>query len=197
MKHAVIFCHPRPNSFTGSVAEAYRNAAEGLGHTVLMRDLYRMNFDPCLKVEELPGPAALVSADVAAERALLGDASVFVLIYPLWLNAPPAMIKGYLERVFGYGFAYGAGGRSGTPLLKGRKLLSFSSSGAPAEWVRQSGALGAVHQLYDRYIADLCGFVSLDHIHFGNIVPGATPEFVQARLGDVGRTVQHHFGQAA
>ena len=105
--------------------------------------------------------------DVAEERAILKDADVFALVYPLWLNAPPAMIKGYLERVFGFGFAYGAGGSSAVPLLQDRKLISFSSSGAPLEWVQQTGALGAVHTLYDRDFADLCGLEALEHVHFG------------------------------
>lgn len=193
MKHAVIFCHPRPRSFTASVAEAYRAAAEELGHDVLLRDLYRMQFDPCLKAEEIPSKDFRVCDDVADERALIGDASVFVLIYPLWMNAPPAMMKGYLDRVFGFGFAYGSEGRSSTPRLKGRKLLSFSSSGAPAQWLRQSGNFAAIHQLYDHYLADLCGLTPLEHVHFGNIVPGATAEFIQARLADVRTTVAKHF----
>jgi NAD(P)H dehydrogenase (quinone) len=193
MKHAVIFSHPRGHSFTASVAGAYRDAAESLGHTVLVRDLYRMKFAPCLKAEELPGKESRIGDDVQEERALIGDASVFVLVYPLWMNAPPAMIKGYLERVFGFGFAYGSEGRSSTPRMQGRKLLSFSSSGAPAEWLRQSGNFAAIHQLYDYYLADLCGFTPLEHVHFGNIVPGATAEFIQARLAQVRATVEKHF----
>jgi NAD(P)H dehydrogenase (quinone) len=193
MQHAVIFCHPRTRSFTGSVADAYRKAAEELGHTVIMRDLYRMKFDPCLKAEEIPGPNLRAGADVVTERDLLKDANVFALIYPLWLNAPPAMIKGYMERVFGYGFAYGAGGRSAQPLLKGRKLISFSSSGAPLDWVKRTGAFGAVHLLYDSYLSDLFGATALDHVHFGNVVPGATADFVTARLAEVRAAVHGHF----
>jgi NAD(P)H dehydrogenase (quinone) len=196
MKHAVIFSHPNAQSFTASVATAYRETAEGLGHSVVVRDLYRMKFDPCLKAEELPRRDFQPAQDVAEERAVLKDADVFAFVYPLWLNAPPAMIKGYLERVFGYGFAYGAGGRSAVPLLQGRKLISFSSSGAPLEWVQQTGAFAAVHTLYDRYIADLCGMVSLEHVHFGNLAPEATSDFIEGRLADVRKAVRRHFAAA-
>ena len=56
MKHAVIFAHPGAQSFTASVAAAYAQAAESLGHTVILRDLYRIGFDPAfaLKAENAP-----------------------------------------------------------------------------------------------------------------------------------------------
>ena len=106
-KHAVIFCHPRRNSFTGAVADAYRAAIEEIGHEVCLRDLYRMGFDPVLKDEERPGePGFHLHADVAEELRILSGARVFVLIYPIWFGTPPAMLKGYVERVFGSGFSH-------------------------------------------------------------------------------------------
>jgi NAD(P)H dehydrogenase (quinone) len=195
MKHAVIFSHPRQDSFTASVAAAYARAAEGLGHSVIRRDLYGMGFNPCLQTGEMPGENFHPAGDVMAERALLRDADVFALVYPLWLNAPPAMMKGYLERVFGLGFAYGGSGNSAEPLLSGRKLIAFSSSGAPASWVRDTGAMDAIHTLFDEYFARICGLTPLDHIHVGGLVPGATGDFVQARLAEVSKSVTRHFGK--
>lgn len=196
MKHAVIIAHPKPDSFTASVAAAYAQACKDIGHETIVRDLYRTGFDPCLKVTELPFEETFrPGSDVAAERLLLDDCEVFAFFYPLWLNAPPAMIKGYLERVFGYGFAYGAAGRSYIPLLSGRKLISFSSSGAPADWLEQTGSLPAVRTLFDQYFAKLCGMTVLDHVHVGNVTPGASVYFVQARLDDVRKAVNSHFGR--
>ena len=104
-------------------------------------------------------------------------------------------MKGYLERVFGFGFAYGAGGHSYNPLLSGRKLISFSSSGAPFAWVQQTGAYYALRTLFDRYFADLCGMTALDHVHFGpDSRPGASETYVQARLDDVRNIVAKYFG---
>ena len=197
MKHAVIFAHPNLESFTGSVANAYAQAVTALGHDVIVRDLYRMNFQPCLQSEELPVAEGFHPlADVAAERALLRDADVFVLCYPLWLDTPPAMMKGYLERVFGYGFAYGKQGRS-EPLLSGRKLLTFSSSGAPLHWVEQTGAFGAIKTLFHQYFAEVCGMAALDHVHFGGIVPGIRRDAVENRLAEVRSTAKKYFGRTA
>jgi NAD(P)H dehydrogenase (quinone) len=196
VKHAIIVAHPRPSSFTASVADAYGEACKTLGESTVIRDLYRIGFDPCLKAGELPfADSFRPEPDVMIERGLLKDCDVFAFFYPLWLNTPPAIVKGYLERVFGFGFAYGAGGHSYSPLLTGRKLISFSSSGAPLEWIRESGALGAVQTLFDTYFAELCGMTVLEHVHVGSVVPGASSAFVQARLQDVRHKVAKHFGR--
>ena len=92
MKHAVIFANPKADSFTASMARAYAEKAKALGHQVTVRDLYRMKFSPVLEVDELPlQPGFAPRPDVIAERELIGDADVFALFYPFWLNAPPAL----------------------------------------------------------------------------------------------------------
>lgn len=195
MHHAVIFSHPNRDSFTASVAHAYRDAVCALGHEAIVRDLYGMGFDPVLKREELPFcPEFKPAGDVAAERALLGSCQVFAFVYPFWLNSPPAMMKGYIERVFGFGFAYGGEGHSYNPLLSGRKFLSFTSSGAPTAWVRQTGALDAMQMLFDAQFSQLTGMDLLAHVHAGGVTPNASEFFIKARLADVAATVQKHFG---
>lgn len=197
MKHAIIFAHPNQESFTGSVAAAYKKAADALGHSVVTRDLYRMGFQPCLQSTELPfAPHFQPGPDVVEERRLLRDAEVFALCYPFWLNTPPAMLKGYLERVFGFGFAYGKNGRS-EPLLDGRKLIVLTSSGAPLHWVQETGVFDAETALFDRHFAEQCGMTFVEHVHFGGITPGATSYYIEARLSEVESTVKRHFGPTA
>jgi NAD(P)H dehydrogenase (quinone) len=197
MKHAVIFAHPKPDSFTAAVAETYAEAARALGHEVVVRDLYRMGFDPCLKSEEIPTPDGFkVSADVAAERAALDDIDVFALVYPFWFNAPPAILKGYVDRVFGMGFGFEPAAGGTQALLDGRRLISFSSSGAPEDWVRETGAMAALHTLFDNHLAGVCGLTVVDHIHVGGIVPGLTPEWMAQILENVRGTVRRCFAEA-
>ncbi|HWA88778.1 MAG TPA: NAD(P)H-dependent oxidoreductase [Rhizomicrobium sp.] len=194
MKHAVIVAHPDAKSFTLSVAGAYCDAARAKGHEVLLRDLYRMNFAPCLATTEIPKPAGFAPGnDVVSERHLIGDADVFAFVYPFWLNAQPAMMKGYIERVFGTGFAYGHGKGGNVPLLAGRKMISFTSSGAPMDWVAKTGAWEAVRKLFDEHLAAMCGFEVVDHVHFGSIVPGIRADAVERFLARVRETVDRSF----
>jgi NAD(P)H dehydrogenase (quinone) len=186
MKHAVVFAHPNPKGFTGSMADAYVRAAGRRGHEVIVRDLYGMGFDPCLKLEEIPGAGPpKPGPDVAAERKLLGDVDVYALFYPFWFNSPPAMLKGYVERVFsmGFGYAHGPGGME--PLLEGKKLISITSSGAPLAWVRDTGAWRAVREIFDEHLAEVCGFEILDHVHFGEITPGIRQDAVESCAEEV------------
>lgn len=197
MKHAVIFAHPKPDSFTAAVAETYAEAARALGHEAVVRDLYRMGFDPCLKAEEIPTPEGFkVAPDVAAERAVLDDADVFAFVYPFWFNAPPAILKGYVDRVFGMGFGFEPAAGGTQALLDGRQLISFSSSGAPEDWVRDTGAMAALHTLFDNHLAGVCGLTVVDHIHVGGIVPGLTPEWMAQILDNVRTTVRRCFAEA-
>jgi NAD(P)H dehydrogenase (quinone) len=195
MKHAVIIAHPNARSLTRSAGLAYAQAAEGLGHEVKIRDLYAMNFDPCLRAAEIPkGALPTAGADVAAERGLLEDVDVFAFVYPLWFNAPPAILKGYVDRVFCMGFGFEPAPSGTEPLLYGRRLITFSFSGAPDQWVQDSGALKALMTIFDGHVARMCGLELVDHIHRGGIAPNMTEEAVADLLRGVRETVSTLFG---
>ena len=189
MKQALIVAHPDPNSFNRSLATAFQQGAELAGGTVLVRDLYALPFDPCLRRDELPNQDGFkLGDDVVAERRLLADVDLFVLIYPFWFNAPPAMLKGYIDRVLGYGFGFAADNDGIGPQLTGRRLLSITSSGAPRQWVDESGALDAVRTLFDAHLARVCGLSLINHIHFGAISHGMTAAAVERCLDEVRNT---------
>lgn len=187
MKQALIVVHPRARSFTLAMAEAYAEAARAEGAQVDLRDLYRMGFDPLLHAHELPGHDDFAPrADVVAERAAIADADLFAFFYPLWFNAPPAMLKGYVERVFGMGFGYSPFGREGNrPLLSGRKLVSFTSSGAPQHWVESSGAWDAMRRHFDDHFAAVTGLESLGHFNIGGVGSGIRGDVVARHAQDV------------
>ena len=194
MKHAVIVAHPNPQSLNVALAGAYADAVRKLGHHATIRDLYALGFDPCLKAAEIPGPGApSFGVDVERERALLADVEVFALIYPLWFNAPPAMLKGYIDRVFGMGFGFLQGPSGPAPQLGGSTLISITTSGAPDEWVRETGALGALTKLFDSHVAAVCGLRVADHLHIGGMVSGITAEAFDDVLRSVRDMVARNF----
>jgi NAD(P)H dehydrogenase (quinone) len=186
-KHAVIACHPAVDSFTMSVGTRYRETVEALRHQVVIRDLYRMDFDPVLKEDERPTSASHVLADdVAEERELLAGTDVFVLVYPIWFGSPPALIKGYIDRVLGAGFPYGAvRDRRFHPLMAGKRLVSFTSSGTTRAWLEEQGALGSLRNLYDNYMRNAFSLEATEHIHFDAITEGLKKTFVDQNLFQV------------
>ncbi|MGA0606980.1 NAD(P)H-dependent oxidoreductase [Phenylobacterium sp. VNQ135] len=191
MKTAIVRAHPARNSLNAAIAEACARALQAEGHEVLVRDLYAMGFDPCLRAEEIPGPKApTFGADVMAERERLSDVDLFVFIYPMWFNGPPAILKGYVDRVFGMGFGFEPGFGGTEPQLNGRRLLSFTTSGAPERWLRDTHVLHDLERLFDHHLAGTCGLTVVDHVHFGGMVSDVRPDVIDEVLMRVAQTVR-------
>lgn len=186
MKHVIVLAHPNPASFCASVARTCKETLEGLGHEASVRDLYGMAFDPCLHADEIPTAANFKPRpDVVAERAALQDADSLIFVYPFWFNAQPAILKGYVDRVFGMGFGYGPGAGGTEPLMSHKSLLTFSTSGAPDRWVESTGALKALMTVFDLHLSGVCGLRLLDHVHLGGVVSNMAQEPAEDLLESV------------
>jgi NAD(P)H dehydrogenase (quinone) len=198
MKHAIIVAHPNPKSLTLSIAHAYAQAVGALGQTSVTRDLYKLGFDPCLRAGEIPGPDGYrCGADAQRERDLIADADVFALLYPFWFNAPPAILKGYVDRVFSMGFGYEPAPSGGNQsMLDGKRLISITTSGAPDAWVKDTAALETLRRGFDAHVGAVCGLIVTDHLHFGGVVPGITAEAGREILATVKDTVRTTFDPA-
>jgi NAD(P)H dehydrogenase (quinone) len=183
IKHAIIACHPAEDSFTLSVARRYEEAVRAHGQETVLRDLYRIGFDPLLQDAERHGHPA---ADVDGEWAVLGKVDVFVLVYPIWFGTPPAMLKGYIDRVFGAGRTFGQGGEGGTSdVLAGKRLVSLTSSGSQRAWLAEKGVLGSLRTVYDRYFADVFGFTETHRYHFDGVSEDVPEREIRMHLGEV------------
>lgn len=184
IRHLVILAHPAEDSFNRSVAEQYCETVEQCGQTAILRDLYAMDFDPCLRDRERLGvDGYALSPAIEAELARVGDCAVVTMVYPLWFGMPPAMIKGYIDRVLGAGFAAGdiKAGKA-NPLLGGKRLLILSSSASTRPWLEERGQWLALHEAFEGYLTDIFGFRSNDHVHFDAIVPGCGDRYVHENL---------------
>ncbi len=163
------------------MSQAFAEAAREAGAEVVERDLYRLRFDPRLRAEAMPDHlGAAVRADVQREREAIAGADIFAFFYPLWFNATPAMMKGYVERVFGMDFGYTARQLGGNqPLLGGRKMVTFTSSGAPQDWVEQTGAWESMQKHFDQHFASMTGMEIIGHHNVGGIGGGMSREAVE------------------
>ncbi len=186
LRHVVVLAHPNPKSFNASVAETYRRAVEERGQEVIVRDLYALGFDPVLKEVERPGPDLMESSpDVREELDIVAGTDVLVLVYPIWFGMPPAMMKGYIDRVLGYAVTpRSVQGRHGNGLLTDSRLLSITSSGARQAWLAEQGQEMSLHTL-DAYLEHGFGMKSSEHLHFGGVVEGLLQRFVDQNLYEV------------
>lgn len=184
VRHVIILCHPDADSFNAHVARTYCETVRSLGQQAMLRDLYRLTFDPILKANQRPSLADYhLSEDVKIELAFLQNADVVVLIYPIWFGTPPAMLKGYVDRVFGANFHYRAirNRGEGAPLHH-KHLLSITTSGNSKQWLEGQGAWLSLLHVFDHYLGDAFSMTSTDHLHLGNISTPLAERFVKEEL---------------
>ena len=194
MKHLLIVANPRHRSFTHKVARAYADELESLGHEVAFRDLYQMKFDPVLGADELLGAAPpVVPPAIRREQRHLAAAGALAFFYPLWWAFMPAIVKGYIDRVFSVGFAYDFEGGAMLPRLTGKKALIFTSSGADMAYLRDSGQWPAMQALERDHILGPCGIELLDHVHFPAIHPELSAHTLAAHLERTRQTAGTHW----
>ena len=172
MRHLVIAAHPSAKSFNHAVVEAYVAALNERGHQVECRDLYALKFNPVLSARDLTAVASgKASRDVRIEQTAIGRADVVTLISPLWWSGFPAMLKGYLDRVFCAGFAYVIKRQEYLPGLSGKKGVIITTSGATREELKSGGTLRALKTIHDEGLMEFCGIELVRHLYLSGIDP--------------------------
>ena len=137
-----------------------------------------------------------VPPDVARAQGQVQEADVLTVIYPLWWLSMPAIMKGYIDRVFARGFAYESAHGVVNGLLTGKKCVLITLSGAPVTVLAQDGRWSAVQVLQDTQIFRSAGFELLEHLHLDQVQPNlsiAAAEHHFARILDCAR---RHFAAA-
>jgi NAD(P)H dehydrogenase (quinone) len=160
MNISVILAHPTAGSFNHAIASRTVKVLKRNGHDVRFHDLYQERFDPVLTGEEIP-KGALLPSDIERHCREISEADGIVIIHPNWWGQPPAILKGWIDRVIRPGVAYefleGDKGE-GIPrgLLKARAALVFNTSNTPAERERDSFG-DPLETLWKNCVFGLCG----------------------------------------
>jgi NAD(P)H dehydrogenase (quinone) len=179
MRVSVILGHPDPGSFNHAIADAAIDALNQNGHEVFFHDLYAERFDPILPGPEIPrdGPVDPVVQRHCDEIAV---AEGIVIVHPNWWGQPPAILKGWVDRVIRPGVAYefleGDGGE-GVPvgLLKAKHALVFNTSNTPEE--REMEAFGdPLETLWKSCVFGLCGVSDVRRRTFSVVVTSSLEE---------------------
>jgi NAD(P)H dehydrogenase (quinone) len=196
MKHLIVACHPLESSVTMKIARAYAQSLEQLGHECALEDLYRRPFDPVMRADELEPFKRGTPDEVQRAQMALISADVLTVVYPLWWATMPAMMKGYIDRVFARGFAYEAAGGRNRGLLPGKRCVLMTLSGAPLTLLHQSGEWHAIKALQDAHIFKACGYQLLEHLHFEAVEPPTTDSALSAHLARACDCAERHFGRS-
>jgi NAD(P)H dehydrogenase (quinone) len=131
MNVLLVYAHPEPRSLNGSLKDFAAQRLERAGHAVQVSDLYAMQWKALIDADDNKAPQpserfdpsadsqrafenGTQSVDIASEQDKLRWADAVILQFPLWWFSMPAILKGWVERVYAYGFAYGVGEHSDT-----------------------------------------------------------------------------------
>jgi NAD(P)H dehydrogenase (quinone) len=198
MNHLVILAHPRQDSFTRRVAARYIETLEGNGHSVVLRDLYALGFNPVASAEDISAMrSGTIAPDVRVEMEHVRAADVLTFIAPVWWISTPAILKGWIDRVLVFGFAYGYGpdGRVGG-LLGDKTGVVFTSSGSTTQEFLDSGKMAAIRVMWGIGTVEFCGMRLIEHTHFAPVGSRSTPAMIEADLARVRALAERHFPQA-
>ena len=137
----VVCAHPQAGSYTHAVTQAAIRGFEGAGHQVTLLDLYASGFVPAMSPAERAayhGEQPLIDSQTVEHAAMVQRADVLVFVYPTWWSGPPAILKGWLERVMvpGVAFRFDARGRVRPALTNVRRIVGISTYGSPWTYVK-------------------------------------------------------------
>ncbi|XP_046564974.1 ribosyldihydronicotinamide dehydrogenase [quinone]-like [Haliotis rubra] len=176
----IVYAHHEPKSFNGALLRKAVETLEADGHSVEVSDLYAMHFEPRSGRTDIVGSVqdesffkyqvetksafenGTLSDDIKVEVEKLKRADLVIFQFPLYWFSFPAIMKGWIERIFVSGFAYGMGKMYSDGPLKGKRgMLSFTTGG-PGPAFHQDGLNGDINVLLWPLQGGALRFVGLD-----------------------------------
>jgi len=190
MNYLLVYAHPNPKSFNHAIVQTIAAEFKKAGQDMLFRDLYAMHFSPVLAADDFTATQeGSVRDDVREEQEMIRAADVLIVVYPLWWSGMPAMLKGYIDRVFSYGFAYEINENGGVGLLTGKKVFLVTTMGASREDYEQLGMFRSLDQVIDTGIFRFSGMEVIDHRYYPS-VPYVTDDDRKRMLEDIGSQIR-------
>ena len=154
MKTLLVLAHPRKDSLTAKVAEIFAAGLEKNGHQIEWADLVEEGFDPVLREADEPDwndPDKEYSPEVRREMERVERNDATVMIFPVYWWSVPAVLKGWIDRVWNYGWAYGE------VSYPQQRAWMIGVAGNTADGFRKYGYDSAISTQLDIGILDYCG----------------------------------------
>ncbi len=195
MRVSVIVAHPSQQSFNHAIAQIAISELRQNGHQVSFHDLYAEQFDPILPVCEFPKEAC-IPQEIERHCQEVSSADGIIIVHPNWWGQPPAILKGWIDRVIRPGVAYefmdGDQGE-GIPvgLLKAKVACVFNTSNTAPE--REASVFGdPLETIWKNCVFGLCGVKVFYRETFSAVIT-STPEQRREWLAKVRAVVQCYF----
>lgn len=192
----LVLAHPRATSLTAQVATRIRERLIATGFVIDFLDLYVEDFDPRMRPDDEPSwqnPDKQYSPEVQRHVGRIGAADHIIVVFPVWWSAPPAILKGWIERTWTYGFAYTNQGSNLTVQtmtwvgLAGTSMRDFVASG--------------LDQFIDRQLrVEISNFCGISHARVRMIydsVDAAEPQVLSTIWRTVERLVDEFVADAS
>jgi NAD(P)H dehydrogenase (quinone) len=196
MRISIILAHPDITSFNHSITETARKHLEMLGHEVFFHDLYQENFDPVIPSNEIPREGKIDETIVKYCDELQRSDGI-IIVHPNWWGQPPAILKGWIDRVLRPGIAYefqeGDEGE-GIPLglLKAHTAIVLNTSNTSKER-EENIFFDPLETIWRNCIFFLCG-VKVFHRKMYRIIVNSSEEQRKEWLKDVEQIMLKYFG---
>ena len=163
-KTLILYAHPEPTSFSAALMRTAVGVLTEHGEEVAVSDLYAQNFDAAAGRNDFETTADAhrfhyqteqlyatqhhsFAADLAQEQQKFLDADRIVMVFPLWWGGPPAILKGWIDRVLACGIAYTDGARFTTGLHPAKQGLLCVSTGGTTERFREDDVYGPIEKV--------------------------------------------------
>ena len=178
MNVLVVYAHPEPTSFNGAMKDVAVDTLSEAGHTVIVSDLYSEGFAAIAGPDDFTERANVerfelgaeqahaanndcFSRDIQAEIDRLFQADLLILQFPMWWYSTPAILKGWIDRVFAFGVTYDFGRTWDNGVMQGKRAMLSLTTSAPPSTFLPDGRNGDIEQilwpLHGGVLA-LCGF---------------------------------------
>lgn len=189
MKISIILGHPTPGSFNHAIAMKAVDTLSAFGHEVIFHDLYAENFDPIMRTAEIPRGAS-APAEIERHSAEILSAEGIVIVHPNWWCQPPAILKGWVDRVLRPGQAYRFEAGRSVGMLKARKALVISTANNSQE--NEVSMYGdPLEVFWKKVVFGLCG-VPCERLVFAPVIL-STPELRAQWLQQTGDRLEALF----
>ncbi|WP_028668759.1 NAD(P)H-dependent oxidoreductase [Runella zeae] len=167
MKHLIIYAHPNEGSLNHHFMQTVEKILQSKNQEIEIRDLYQLNFNPILSLQDMQGQRiGKVAEDVKQEQDYISWADHLTFIYPIWWTGMPAMMKGYIDRVFSYGFAYRYDQGIQKGLLTDKQTTIINTQGKSKSEYENIGMDKALSLTSDKGIFTYCGLEINQHFFF-------------------------------